>query len=125
MNSILDYFSDWKAEATMQVEQRSTLGYDSTTGKSTNQKTWTPVTGLTAVPIWFYEKSAASVLVDDRIKNRATAAIVVDPRDLSSTVLNDKMRGVVDGKIYYFLDPDNIMKLGEVIVLGVSEVDNA
>jgi predicted phage tail protein len=120
MGSVLDYFSDWKAEATMQVEEPVTVVVS---GKATT--TWTAVDGLTALRCWTSQSRAVRQFVGDKFKTSTGLTIIVDPADLGGTKLTGKMRGVIDGRAWYFNEPDNVLAQGEVIVILADGVDHA
>lgn len=122
---ILDYFSDWLAPNTMAVEERASLGYDTKTGKSTNQEMWTPVAGLEAVPIWLYRRSSGIQAVDDKLKEATDVAILLDPVSLGGVEVRKGMRGVIGTTVVYFVKPDNILLLGEVFMIHGSEDEDA
>lgn len=123
--SILDYFSDWLSPSTMAVEARTTLGYDTKTGKPTNQQTWATVTGLSAVPIWLYRRSSGIQAVDDKLKEQADIAILLDPASLGGVEITKGMRGVIGSTVVYFVKPDDVLLLGEVFVIYASEDEDA
>jgi hypothetical protein len=116
--SILEYFDDWKNQ-TMRVQEKT---YTYNEGKISSEA-WSDVSGLASVPCWLYTGSSSSSYISDRLKDSVSAVIIVDPSDLGGIPLKDTMRGIIDSAPYYFLDPDDIMNLDEVIAIPVNEED--
>jgi len=120
MSGILDYFSDWMNQV-MTIQQKTSI-YEK--GKLTTDR-WDDIVGLEAVQCALYTGRVYSSIISGRIKDNIDATIVLNPESLSGATLKDTMRGVIDGIPYYFLDPDTIMRQGEVITISVSEEDRS
>lgn len=117
---MLEQYGDWTSPSTMQVEEPVTVV---TNGKAVT--TWTAVEGLEALRCWTYQSRAVRQFVGDKFKTSTGLTIIVDPLDLGGTKLTGKMRGVIDGRAWYFNEPDDVLAQGEVIVILADGVDHA
>lgn len=117
---MLEHFTDWVSPATMEVQERVTTV---TNGRPST--TWTTVEGLSAVRCWAYSASTLRQFVDDRLKSATGMYILVKPSDLGGKKLTSKMRGIVDGREWYFNEPDDVLKRGEVLVVLADGADRA
>jgi len=120
MSGILSYFTDWMTQ-TMKV-QKKTAVYER--GVLIDH-IWQDVVGLEAVKVGFYHGRQFSTVISDRIKDEVDATIIIDPESFGGVAVDDTMRGIINGKAYYFLDPDDIAKQGEVVVILTSEEDKS
>lgn len=117
---MLEQFEDWASPATMKVEEPVTVVVS---GKATT--TWTAVDGLTALRCWTFQSRAVRQFVGDKFKTATGLTIIVDPADLDGTKLTGKMRGVINDRVWYFNEPDDVLAQGEVLVILADGVDHA
>lgn len=109
---ILNSFSDWMNK-TISVYPKKT-GLDG--GRPAQGFEITPT--LTGVKCAFYEGSAAESLVSDRYKTKIDGVCVAYP---GITVPDGAKIAFNDGKVYYVVHADDVLSLGEALIIAVSQ----
>ena len=113
MSGILDSFREEMNQ--IMVLDRPDRTYNATTGRSELQ-----TTKVDEIPCAYYIGSSAEALVGDKYKTEVDAVIIIDPQDLGSHTIEESDILQIDGKKHTVIVADDVMFLGEVLVVGVS-----
>jgi hypothetical protein len=107
----LDYFDTVTAQIQTLSESTDSNGYTS--------ETW--ANNGSAIQVWKWSNGQNVFSGDDKFSGRKSEQIVIDPRDLTSTLEAVNYRMVIDSENYYFNGSSDVLDQGNLVVVSADK----